>query len=381
MFAPKCRAVVLAAVVAAMSPLPALAQPEGGPPPAIVELDAVRLETIAQWQEVTGEIRVLRRSLIASRQEGLVIELLADEGQRVKTGQVIARLDDTLARLEVAQREAEASAKRDAAAVKRVELEKAQRDVVRYESLASTAVAEMERDDARTAVALGTSNLKLAEAEAASADAALALARERLAQRTITAPFDGRVVRKITEVGQWVGLGDGIAEITALDEVEARLNVPERVAVGLVEGASRVRVRVKALGEEREGIVDHVMPEADSLSRLFAIRVFLKNDGAKLRPGMSVIGLVATGDEAQSLTVHKDAILRDDAGEFVYWNANGSALPARVRTRFAVGDRVVVEGNLPPGAAVVTKGNERIMFPGQPIMAPGAAAPAGTKAP
>jgi len=379
MLAPRSRSFVLAAGVAAMSPLAAIAQPEGGPPPAIVELDAARMESLSQWQEVTGEIRVLRRSVVASRQEGLVVELLADEGQTVTAGQVIARLDDTLARLEVAQREAEANAKRDAAEVKRVELDKARRDVARYESLASTAVAEMERDDARTAVSLGASNLKLAEAEAATADAALALARERLSQRTITAPFTGRVVRKMTEIGQWVGFGDGIAEITALNEVEARLNVPERVAVGLVEGESRVRVRVKALGEEREGVVDHIMPEADALSRLFAIRVFLKNDGSKLRPGMSVIGLVASGAEAPSLTIHKDAILRDDAGEFVYWNANGSALPARVRTRFAVGDRVVVEGNIPPGAAVVTKGNERIMFPGQPIMAAGATG--GPKAP
>ncbi len=117
------------------------------------------------------------------------------------------------------------------------------------------------------------------------------------------------------------------------------------------------------------------LPEADRLSRLVPLRVVLPNEKELLRPGMSITGLVATGKSAPTVTVSKDGVLRDDAGEFLFFDAGGSAVPVRVRTRFGIGDRVAVEANLPPGANVIVQGNERL-FPGQPVMVVGAP-PAG----
>ena len=83
--------------------MPAFAQPGGGPPPANVALDPARLEQVELWREVTGEIRSLRRSVLAAEEPGLVIELTVNDGDRVEQGQIIARLDDVVARIEVEQ--------------------------------------------------------------------------------------------------------------------------------------------------------------------------------------------------------------------------------------------------------------------------------------
>jgi RND family efflux transporter MFP subunit len=368
-------------ILVVMGVTAAAAAQGGGPPPAIVVLDPARMETVDQWREVTGELRATRRSRVASRQPGQVVALHVEEGSVVATGQEIARLDATLADLAVRAAEATVQTRRAGIGVREAELDRWRKDWARYASLeGNAAVSKTEFDQAKAQVAVAEAALVQARADLAAAEAALASTRERLAQLVVTAPYAGRVWKKLTDVGQWVAEGEGVVEIVALDRLEARLDVPEALAASLREGASAVRVRVKALGEERPGTVQAVMPAADELSRLFAVRVVLANEGERLRPGMSITGLVATGTNAPTLTVHKDAILRDDAGEYVYWNAGGAAMVARVRTLFAVGDRVAVSGALPPGAEVIVKGNERILFPGQPVMDPAKPPPAGADA-
>lgn len=359
------------------------AQPPAGPPPAVVAVDEAKLEVVDQRHEVTGQLRALRRSLIAAEQPGLVVDLKLEEGDPVAAGQVLARLDDTLSTLAVAREEANVLTRRAVVSERGSQLERARRDKARVDELAIKGSASAnEGDDAQTNVNLADARLAQAKAELGAAESDLALARERLRQMTVTAPFGGRVVKKSTEVGQWLQAGASVVEIVALEQVEARLDVPESLVDKLrsssgAGGEIKVRVRVRALGVEIDAAVAQIVPDADPLSRLFPVRVRLGNEGERLKPGMSVVGLVPTGKHEPMLTVHKDAMLRDDAGEFVYFDAGGAAAVARVRGVFAVGDRVALEAGsrLPPGARVIVKGNERV-FPGQPLMiVPGAGGP------
>lgn len=83
---------------------------------------------------------------------------------------------------------------------------------------------------------------------------------------------------------------------------------------------------------------------------------------------MSVLGRVPTGAMDPVMTVAKDAILRDDAGAFLYFDAGGVAAVARLEIRYAVGERIVVRsGRLSEGVGTVVEGNERV-FPGQPLL-------------
>ncbi len=394
--------IVLVAIAATLLSSPSLGQ--GGPPPALVRLDAVRMEPVNLQREVTGELVSLLRSDLAAEEDGLVTSLSVREGDRVEAGQIIAQLDTDLAVLEVERAQAEINSRQGVVDQRAAELAQARRDLERFRELDQQGSASTgELDRAETAV------LRLiAQSAQAAADLAVArvLAREaqtRLDKRTIRAPFAGRVLARSTEVGQWVQSGDSIVELVSLEQIEARLDVPEAFIGQLRRPGVMVTLRIAALtapAASPESVADPansanpadaawagpsaaeptrrqpmelrapitaIIPSVDPRSRLFPIRVKIDNPGELAQPGMSVVGLIPTGTREPQLTIHKDAILRDDAGEYVYMNGGGQAIPMRIRSRFAVGDRVVIaRGSLQPGMQLIVEGNERL-FPTQPL--------------
>ncbi|MDX2116591.1 MAG: efflux RND transporter periplasmic adaptor subunit [Planctomycetota bacterium] len=359
---------------------PAFAQ--GGPQASMVRLGDVKQESLAQLREVTGEVRALRRSALAAQEAGRVLEVLVDEGGRVEKDAPLVRLDAALAKIDVNRERASLAAARATLAEREADAAWATRDRERIEDMSKRGSANVsELDEKKTRESTTAARVAEAKASVALAEANVARAEEKLARMSIVAPFAGRIVKKKTEVGQWADAGTELLELVALDELEVRLSVPEQLAPSLAAADVSVRVRVPAIAGEVTGKVLAIVPDADPLSRVFPVRVLVKNEGERLRPGMSVTGLVPTGGTEQVLTVPKDAVLRDDAGEYVFINAGGTAAPARVRTLFAIGERLAVKAaNLAPGAKVVTGGNERL-FPGMPIADADAPPPAASSAP
>ncbi|MEL7472811.1 MAG: efflux RND transporter periplasmic adaptor subunit [Planctomycetota bacterium] len=353
------------------------AQPGGGPPPATVIVDEARMETLERWRSVTGTLRSARQSVVASESEGRVIEVCCLEGEAVALGQVIARLDDTLAQIDLRVAETTLASREAEVAEWAAELERARLDLDRVQRAMQRASAnERELDEARQQFVAREARLNRAKAELDRAHAEQARANERLEDMSIQAPFDGLIVRRMTETGQWLQEGGDVIELVSLNDIEAWIDVPEAFVGRLLDGSGRVRVRVNATGDEIESDELAVVPQADELSRLFPVRVPLQNADRRFKPGMSVVGLTPTGLAEPVLTVEKDALLRDDGGEYLYWNAGGVAVVARVERLFAAGSRVAVRAPaLRPGVEVVIEGNERL-FPGQPLDIIGRGAPA-----
>lgn len=365
----------------AAAALGALATQAAGQYPQVAVVDTARTENLAQLREVTGEIRSMRRSLLASQVEGLVIELDLDEGDAVEAGQVVARLDAATAELDVAEGEADVGAARGSVEEAEALLAQAERDLERVtQASARGSVSASELDNAETAVRTRRAALAQAKAGLAAADADLARKKKALADKTIVAPFAGRVVGKETEVGEWISPGDAIVEIVSLRELEARIDVPERFVRFLTDGSGPVGLSVPALGDGQnaEGTLIGVVPLGDELSRLFPVRLRVANGSGLLKPGMSLTAYVPTGKSEPTLTVSKDALLRDDAGEYLYMAVpksdetnpavNGQAVPARVTRLYAVGGRVAIRpGQVKDGTVVLVQGNERV-FPTQPLI-------------
>lgn len=367
----RTRTAALGAVFGLMMALPSVVL--GQAPPATVRVDVARSEPLETWRESTGQIRASRRAVLAAEEEGLVAEVLIREGDRVQAGQIIARLDDTRAQLELRRAQAVLLASRAVLAEREALVENARRDLERVQATYDRGGGnEREIDTARTELAAAEARLEAARADVVLNEVLVDLAGTRVEDMVVKAPFGGRIVRRIAEAGQWLGGGDNVAEIVSLDSVEAWVDVPERLVDRLSREDGRIRVRVPATGDEVEAESFTIVPDADPRSRLFPVRIVLKNPDERFRPGMSVMGLTPTGVTEATLTVHKDAMLRDDAGEFVYFAApmgEGAyqAVPARVTRLFAAGERVAIRaGALPPGAMVVVEGNER-MFPTQPL--------------
>lgn len=344
------------------------AHAQGGPPPQLVRVDAVRQEVVEQRREVTGEVRAVKQSTVATEEAGLVLALAVDVGDRVEEGQLLAQLDDHLLKLELEQRHALTESKRAEVLEEQAKQEKAARDLRRLEELASRAGASQnEVDDAKTALAEADARLARVQAELANAEAEEKWSARRVSYMQVRAPFAGAIVRKGTEVGQWVRAGDSVVELVSLDEVDVYLDVPERFIEALTSAGAKVELRLPALRETLQAGNFTVISLGDRLARTFPVRVRLPNPDGRLRPGMSAIGMTPTGSPVEGMTVHKDSIMRNDAGSFVWFDGAGSARVAPVDVMFASGDRVVVRSPvLKPGMNVLVEGNERV-FPGQPL--------------
>lgn len=337
-----------------------------GQPVAKVRLDPVRMENLEQRRQVTGELRPTQRAHVASEVAGRVVTLSVEVGDEIKVGQEIARLDDRIAGLEVMRREADVKNYEAVVAEREAQLEQAQRDLDIYVGMGSGATTS-EVDRARTDVAAATARVSGARAELDIARAELDIAREQQADHVVLAPFAGQVVARSTEVGEWVAIGATVVELLALDEVDAMIDVPQKYISRVSSEGVEVVIRVDALDREFTAPVAAVIATGDRLSRSFPVRVRLQNPDHALRPGMSIIGLVPTGEAAEVLTIHKDALLRRSTGAFVYTVVEGRSSMAPVEVLFSHGERVAITSPaLRAGSSVVVEGNEYI-FPGQPV--------------
>lgn len=348
---------------------------QGGPPPANVAIAVASMETVQQRTEVTGEVRPVQVSRVAAREPGRVVEMLVNAGDAVDEGEVIARLDDSLVQTEVQAAGAEVRRVRAQLEEREADLERFERDLSRLTELFErNAASQSEYDDARTAVTAAVARRDQTNAEIARYEAILARLEQRLADMTIRAPFKGRIVSRLIEEGEWANEGAPMAGLVAVDEVDVWIDVPQRFVSHLSGQGASIDIRIDAAGVSLQTAPTGVVPLADSAARTFPVRVRIPSRDGAIKPGMSAVASVPTGESGPSLLVPADALLRDDAGWFIYTGTGEpgalSAIPARVQVQFYLADRAVVRtisGPLFPGAAVVIEGNERILFPGQPL--------------
>ncbi|MCH7873390.1 MAG: efflux RND transporter periplasmic adaptor subunit, partial [Planctomycetes bacterium] len=203
----------------------------------------------------------------------------------------------------------------------------------------------------------------------AAAQQALADRLERDWKKTeITAPFDGYVVAKRTEVGQWITAGGPVAEMIAVETVRVRVDVPES-AIPFARRGSAATVEIEALQRTIKGKIARVIPRADRTARSFPVEIDLPNPEHALLPGMFVWVRVPSGPEGKRLMVSKDAIVPRGPSKQVYVVRPGQdgglmAIPMSVTTGMEIGhDIEIAAAGLRAGDRVVCRGNERLHGP------------------
>ncbi len=328
-----------------------------------VVLAEVKRETMAEQATLTGTTVPTRRAELSPKVDGLVTELFVDEGSLVRQGDPILVLDDRLAALDVTadearMQEAEAS-HRDAVRV-RDELEELKRG--RHASKAEMLSAEAQVD--RT------------EALLAATRANLARSRELQLRHRLSAPFDGMVVAKQAEVGEWVKRDEAAVELVALDRLRIRATLPQ-TAYARVRGGAAAQVRFDALPERVfTGEVFARVARGDERSRTFPVLIDLPNPDRLFAPGMSARVSVDLGagdaPPASVLTVPRDAVILKADGSRQVWrvqveDGETKTYPVNVTVGRAAGDRLeLLDADLAEGDPIVLLGNERLK-PGQTI--------------
>jgi RND family efflux transporter MFP subunit len=184
----------------------------------------------------------------------------------------------------------------------------------------------------------------------------------------VRAPFAGVVVREHTAEGEWLAVGDPVAEMVDLGDLEVTVQVPESGFSGLAAGGA-ARVVIASLGGyEVVGSIRAVVPRANDQARTFPVKISLDNAERRIGAGMLAQVYLPVGEPRPAVVVPKDAVAAQGRDSVVYVIGEGEVVrPVVVRPGAAVGDWIAVEGGVKAGDRVVTRGNERL-FPGQKVV-------------
>ena len=365
----------------------------GGPmamPPAAVYVESVAKETTQAEAIVTGELRAVSQADIAAREPGAVMEVLVDEGSVVKEGDVVAKLDDRRIAAQLNEAEAVLKSANSLAKQRQAELDRAKRDFsMKRGLLERKAVSESDALDAERALAVADAQRDVARDGIAEAESRIVFLKAQLADLTIRASFDGVIVSRRTEPGEWAAAGAVVAALVTVDPIEAWLRVPSRHLDDLRGNGEGFRVRRSATGELLKPSSVKLIPDVDPNSQLFTVVATLPNDEARLAPGESVTGIVPVGRRSGHWLFPTDALIRSAAGDFVYVvqpPGNEGEMPSGGRTMvdiaFERGGKVYIADpeTFSEGDQVIVEGNERLM-PGQGLMIQSRGEPAAPPAP
>ena len=327
--------------------------PAQGPPAAPVVVDIVQEQSLQKPVTLVGAVEPVRKSVIASEVGGLVESFPAEEGMYVNKGDLIAKFITT--NIEIDLRESKAS-KSEAQA--RYQL--AKQDQERFKELQEKGVASIKQyDDARAEKDAWGARIGQFQAQIESRE-------YELEKSEIKAPFSGYITKEFTEVGEWVEKGGPVVELIDTKTVEIRIDMPERY-VSKIKKGSAVSVDFDAIpGESVQGEIVSLVPQADSESRTFPVKVAIDNKDGTVKSGMVARVSFPVGEPASVKLVPKDAIVTRNNANFIYVVTDGVAQPVPVTTGTAFDGRIEVLGPVKAGQQVVIRGNERLM-PNQPV--------------
>jgi len=322
----------------------------GGTGAPVVEVSVLRVarSEISQTLAVTGTIAALpnRDVKVSSLVPGRVAEMAVAEGDRVRAGQVLAKIEDRPFLDQIHQAEG-------AVEQAKANLENARLNRTRNETLFQRGVAAgKDLEDARTQVSVNEAMLRQAEA-------ALALARLQLSRTEVRSPLDGIVVKRLLSVGEQV---DGTAaqpifEVANTTQVELFGNVPAIYLEKMRPGQEFPITTDAAPGKKFMGRVVAISPAVDPSTNVGLVRIRISNQAGLLRLGMFLSAQAPLETHPDALVVPSQAVYRDDQGQpHVYRVRGDTAEAVPVKLGIETQDRVELLSGVEEGDPVILSG-------------------------
>jgi RND family efflux transporter MFP subunit len=321
----------------------------------------------------SGYVTARRRATVSSKVTGKVLEVFVEEGQAVKKGQVLARLDDSQVRAARATAQAQLVAARGAAAEDEARLREAERQLNRLTQLVQEKVvgrAEVETAEAaveslKARIALARQQVEVAESQVASLDV-------DLGDMVVRAPFDGVAISKDAQPGEMIspisaGGGftrTGIGTIVDMSSLEIEVDVSESY-INRVRPKQPVEAILDAYPDWR--IPAHVIttvPTADRQKATVRVRIGFESLDPRILPDMGVKVSFFNEREAEvpdapvkpRLLVPKNAVRSEANQNIVFVVREDRAERRAVTTGATVGDQVEVVSGLNAGERIVVEG-------------------------
>ena len=377
-------ATLLLLLLAAATPAWAQFGPQGPPAVGVVE---VARQPVRETTEFVGRVEAQDRVELRARVIGFLQERLFQEGQEVKAGDVLFRLERAPFEAEVARAQAQVASAE-------AELTNANIGLARARELVRSAAGTQVRVDDATAAQ------RSAQATLLGAQAQLRVAQINLGYTEISAPFGGKIGRSTFSVGAVVGPStEALGTIVSQDPMRVSFPVSLRTGTELRErfagrgGAEAVRIRIRLVTGAtypQVGRVEFVDPQVDRATDTVLVRALIPNpiavttdaagrpQQAQERPlidGMFVNVFVEGAEPVQAVVIPRSAVLQDQGGNYVFvLDQENKAQRRGVGLGRSIADQVVVERGLETGERVVVEGVQRVRA-GQPVQ-PGPATPA-----
>ncbi|PWC27688.1 efflux transporter periplasmic adaptor subunit [Pseudoroseomonas aestuarii] len=366
----------------------------GGGIPIPVTLAAAAQKDLVLTLDALGTVQALNSITVRSQVSGQLMEVRFQEGQEVKAGEILARIDDRTYAAALAQAEARK-------AYDQAQLENARADLRRYQGLLSASgVTRQQVDTQRAQVAMY-------EAQVAQDQAAIDTARAQLDYTTIRAPIDGRIGLRGVDAGNLVSSGDatGIVTITQMRPIAVSFTLPQGELARLRRAMAAGPVTVETLpepvsgqattrgagappaaaavarAEPARGTVLTIDNQIEATTGTVRVKAVFPNDDMRLWPGAFVSLRLAIETVPGAIVIPLVAVQQGPNGPYAFVAKPDNTVEQRPLALGAVtlAEAVVREG-LKPGEQVVTSGGLRLNN-GSRIVPASAEAPAGAAPP
>ena len=343
--------------------------PAAGPPQ--VSVITVQPQAVTLTSTLPGRTTAFETSEVRPQVNGLVTARLFTEGDYVREGQPLYRVDPQPYQAQVASARA-ALARARAAIASSAALQRRYGELVKINAIA--------RQDYENAV----TSAEQARADVAAQQAALRSAQIDLARTTIRAPISGRIGRSVTTTGALVSAAqtNPLTTIQRLDPIYVDvsqssadlLKLRQQIAAGdLARGGTAARVRLRLEDGSVypiEGKLQFADVSVDPNTGTQTIRALFPNPKGLLLPGMYVRAELVEGTKSNAILVPQRAVTRDERGNpsVLVVGADGKLQPRPLTAPRTIGDNWLVTAGLNPGDKVVMEG-AMMLRPGMPVKA------------
>jgi HlyD family secretion protein len=350
----------------------------GGPgggfrPPMTVELAKVARGSISASISVVGNLIGEATVDVAPKTGGRLTSVNVKLGDRVRRGQVIAKIEDREIVEQVRQAEASHQVAEATIRQREADLKLAETSVERSRNLYGRQLLPRQTlDDAEARYISAIAQVDLARAQMAQSAARLQELRINLANTNVTSPVDGFVAKRNVDPGAWVSQQAGVASIVDISSLRLVANVVEK-DLRMVSAGDPGVVEVDAFpGETFKGRIARVSPILDPATRTAPLEVEIPNPEYRLKPGMYAKISLEIETKDNVLIVPKVSLVDSEGQRGVYQaNAENRAVFKPVKIGLENNERAEILDGLSEGEVIVTAGagalrrNDQLAIAGQ----------------
>lgn len=341
------------------TPAPPVAQPASAqvaPTPAVLEFapdDVITIATgtLTRTIPLTGTLRPVNQTVIKAKVAGELRELTVREGEPVRPGQVVGRLDPVEYQTRLTERQAQLVAADSQVAQAR-------------RTLDNTAQLRERNFVSQSALDAARSSWEVAVGNRDAAAAQLALARKSLNDALLVAPIGGVVAERFAQPGEKLPIDGRVLSIVDLSRMEIEAPVPA-AEVGAVRIGQTLTLQIEGVTQPQTGRIVRIAPATQAGTRSVPVFIAIDNRDPAVRAGLFAQGRLGVDVRNNVITVPVAAIRDAGARTFVYAIVNERLIEREIQTGLrddsrSSGDRVEVIRGLSPGDRIVASNLGRL---------------------